>query len=459
VDGRRGRVVQRAGCCVIWLSLLAGCSTDPEDLVEDLGHPGRRESARQQLLLAKDRAVSPLLEALSNLDYGPARPELAEVLVGLLVRTGDKRITEDLSRRLASDPDPAVRARIARAAGLHRRNAFIEPLLQAGLADDNDDTVHQSLISLGILRPQLDPDQEQRLLVLAADLVGNPHKGVRTEARIIAEARVAELVEQGRARALQARMAEAESLFQAAVAIVPDNKYANYRLARLRYDGTDVAAGLTMLRSHGMLLDVPRAEVAPRLDGRLDEDMWASAAHATGFFSYVSEHSAAIPSSVETDIYLAWDDAALYIGFVGHDDDPQSLKAATLNKDRDVWYDDVVEIFMDADLDHQSYVHLGVNSIGTRADAWHAGGLANRDRTWDADLDIGFHVGEADWALELAIGFDGEHLPRPSPGTTWGFNFVRTYRGAEYSQWVRTFASGGHSPDDFGFLVFHQETP
>jgi len=30
---------------------------------------------------------------------------------------------------------------------------------------------------------------------------------------------------------------------------------------------------------------------------------------------------------------------------------------------------------------------------------------------------------------------------------------VRVFRGAEYSQWVRTY-DGGHRPDDFGLLIF-----
>ncbi|MEE2831255.1 MAG: HEAT repeat domain-containing protein, partial [Candidatus Latescibacterota bacterium] len=132
-----------------WCVVITSCATAPEDLVEDLGHPGRRESARQLLLLAKDRAVVPLLKALADIDYGPARPELAEVLVGLLVRTGDRRIAHDLSQRLGNDPDPTVRARIARAAGLHRRVEFLDPLLEAGLTDGDDEVVHQTLIALG----------------------------------------------------------------------------------------------------------------------------------------------------------------------------------------------------------------------------------------------------------------------------------------------------------------------
>ena len=50
--------------------------------------------------------------------------------------------------------------------------------------------------------------------------------------------------------------------------------------------------------------------------------------------------------------------------------------------------------------------------------------------------------------------FGQPQLPRPKPGTVWGFNFVRTFRGREYTQWVRTFGLDAHNPDDFGLLLF-----
>jgi hypothetical protein len=437
------------------LALLAGgCGTGPEDLVDDLAHPGRREAARQQLLIAKDRAVGPLLEALADTDNGDARPELADVLVSLHVRTADARIIDDLSERLSTDPDPRVLARIARAAGLHRRHDLIEPLLASGIVDGDDDVVHQSLVALGLMRERLTEAQEAHLVETSAQLVNRPHKGVRTEARILAEKHVAELVEQGRARAVQAEMAAAESLYQAAIDLVPDNKYANYRLARLRFDAGERAEGLQRLREHGMLLDVPRTARPPRIDGRVDPAEWQGAVHASGFYSYVSAHNATIPASVETDIYLAWDETALYIGFVGHDDEPGDIVAHTESDDEDLWYEDIVELFLDASLDHQTYVHMGINTRGALADAWHSTGLSEADEAWDLERDLAVHIGEAAWSLELALRYDAERLPQPSPGSVWGFNFVRTFRGSEYSQWVRTFASGGHSPDDFGFLVF-----
>ena len=70
-DGRGGELNRAIGTwgVAFWCVVITSCATDPEDLVEDLGHPGRRESARQLLLLAKDRAVVPLLKALADIDW------------------------------------------------------------------------------------------------------------------------------------------------------------------------------------------------------------------------------------------------------------------------------------------------------------------------------------------------------------------------------------------------------
>ena len=52
---------------------LTACGPSLDDLVERLEDPEERESARQELLLATDRAVAPLLAALEELEPGPRR--------------------------------------------------------------------------------------------------------------------------------------------------------------------------------------------------------------------------------------------------------------------------------------------------------------------------------------------------------------------------------------------------
>jgi hypothetical protein len=46
---------------------ISGCAQGPDDLIDDLsGTVEEREAATQELLLAKERAVEPLLQALAD---------------------------------------------------------------------------------------------------------------------------------------------------------------------------------------------------------------------------------------------------------------------------------------------------------------------------------------------------------------------------------------------------------
>ena len=126
-----------------------------------------------------------------------------------------------------------------------------------------------------------------------------------------------------------------------------------------------------------------------------------------------------------------------------------------------IWTDDIIELFLDADFDHKTYFHTGINSLGAVADEWITGDRRRmrsregwREVGWSAGARLATHVGADYWSVEYRLPFDDERFPRPRPGSVWGFNMVRVFRGSEYSQWVRTY-SGGHSPDDFGVLFFN----
>ena len=86
--------------------LCTGCGPSLEDSVEKLGGSSEeRVQARQELLLAKDRSVRPLLDALHDERFKEARPELVDVLVGLMMREGDKRIEQALLHRRLRGPE------------------------------------------------------------------------------------------------------------------------------------------------------------------------------------------------------------------------------------------------------------------------------------------------------------------------------------------------------------------
>ena len=169
---------------------------------------------------------------------------------------------------------------------------------------------------------------------------------------------------------------------------------------------------------------------------------------------------------MRTELYIGYTDAGIYVGFHCYDPHPDSLVAkvntvelAAEEADGDInesiWSDDIIELFIDANFDHRSYAHMGINSLGVVSDQWLPDGFNREtvDDDWNATAALATKVGEDFWSLEYRLDFDEQKFPRPQTGSRWGFNAVRVFRGEQYNQWVRTFGRG-HNSDNFGLLVF-----
>lgn len=456
-------------CLVTFLlAVAASCGPSPEDMARQLADPKLRGEARQELLLAKERAVEPLLAALEDPELISARTEIARIIAGLTLRVDDPRLIAALMHHLSEDPDPKIRADIARLLGLHARIESVPGLL-AALADTSGDVRHQAMTALGALNPKLAPEQKDDLGRRAHDLAGDPHAGVRLEAVIRIEDHVSSWLQQARQRTLKAQLAEAESLYAEALSYWPKSRQALYALGSFYHDTGQVERGLQTLREHGMLVDVARLPRAPEMDGRLSESEWSGTAEVDSFYQYTSLHKAALPSEVQSRLRVGYTDEAIYFGFHGHDDNPDSLVATfsdrnaadqylggRVTEQQTIWTDDIIELFVDASFDRQMYGHMGINSLGVVADEWIGDPQSGRwnDPAWQPRAEVAAHVGVDYWSLEYRLEFDGKYFPRPQPGTVWGFNVVRVFRGQEYSQWVRTFGGNAHTPDQFGLLVF-----
>jgi hypothetical protein len=396
----------------------------------------------------------------------------------MMMRVDDARLAPALAGCLRQDPDPLVRARVAQLAGLHMRRELADALLDAS-TDTAGVVRREAVLSLGALESRLSEAQRERLDGMLQSFLVDPESGVRREGLIRAERVVAQRMKDAERALLEGRVAGAESLYSRAAQEFPSSQRARYRLGRHHYDDGDALVGLGLLRQGRVLLDVPRLSTAPRIDGRLDDPAWQEAARADSFFSLSFEHEAALPAKVPTIMHVGYTDEAVYLAFRCHDDRPDSLVALYTQEMADaattirpgfpqpgasIWRDDVLELFIDPGFDRSDYSHLGINSLAVIVDDWinfsrreaRARGVNHGqtavDRAWDADDALAVEVGADHWTVEYRFGYD-EHHPRPSPGTVWGFNAVRVYRGQEYSQWIRTY-DGGHSPNQFGLLLF-----
>jgi hypothetical protein len=207
-----------------------------------------------------------------------------------------------------------------------------------------------------------------------------------------------------------------------------------------------------------------RTATPPTIDGRLDEPAWASAPAVP----LALADSGGRPRQATT-ARLLWDDDCLYVAFECADDDIWGL---TTERDRPIYEQEVVEVFVDDDCDDYSYVEIEVSPLNAVLDLFMLRRGDERRGLWDWDsrgLRTAVQVdgdptqrGTADraWTVEMAIPMadfmTAPSLP-PRPGDVGHLNLYRIDRGTagdEYSAWSPPGLLDYHTPQRFGRLLF-----
>jgi hypothetical protein len=84
------------------------------------------------------------------------------------------------------------------------------------------------------------------------------------------------------------------------------------------------------------------------LDGRLDESVWKTAPRATGFTQNDPQDGA--PPTEQTDVWVAYDDHALYVAAFCHDSDPSKIRKRLGRRDSQTdsdWFAVAVDPYFD----------------------------------------------------------------------------------------------------------------
>lgn len=156
------------------------------------------------------------------------------------------------------------------------------------------------------------------------------------------------------------------------------------------------------------------------IDGLLTEPMWRSAERVTGFLQRDPTEGA--QASESTVVYIAYDDAALYIGARLYDAHADSIVARLARRDQST-NSDQFTVFIDPYHDKRSGFFFGVNAAGTL----HDGTLFNDE--WDDNSWDGVWEGKASrdslgWTAELRIPYSQLRFVRRTE-YVWGINFRR----------------------------------
>ena len=161
---------------------------------------------------------------------------------------------------------------------------------------------------------------------------------------------------------------------------------------------------------------------AVTLDGRLDETFWSSVVPASDFVQVDPANGR--PATERTEVRIAFDANALYMGVTNYDSEPDRLIGFQRRRDQGLGSDDRFMWIIDTFLDGRTGYFFEMNPSGLIADALI--GINGENRQWDGIWNGKARRSEIGWTLEIEIPF--RTLNFNPNNDTWGINFQRTIK-------------------------------
>ncbi|MCX7983531.1 MAG: carbohydrate binding family 9 domain-containing protein [Bacteroidetes bacterium] len=166
-------------------------------------------------------------------------------------------------------------------------------------------------------------------------------------------------------------------------------------------------------------LQANRIHESIRIDGVLSEFVWRTPS-VTQFFQKNPEQG--VPCSELTELWVAYDDEALYVAAYLHDSQPDSIFARLTRRDDDD-DNDMFGVALDTYHDHRTGYFFAVTAAGTQID----GTLYNddwSDESWDAVWESACQLQPDGWSVEFRIPYSQVRFEEQSV-YTFGINAVR----------------------------------
>jgi hypothetical protein len=158
------------------------------------------------------------------------------------------------------------------------------------------------------------------------------------------------------------------------------------------------------------------------LDGRLDDEAWRSAAPITDFLQKQPDEGK--PPTERTEIRLAYDDGALYVGARMFAKDPSKIQAPVGRRDNIGQMEHLI-ISLDTYRDRRTAYSFAVTASGVRGDFYYpTDNEQNTDASFDPVWDARTTRDSLGWTAEMRIPFNQLRF-NAADVQTWGLNFDR----------------------------------
>lgn len=155
------------------------------------------------------------------------------------------------------------------------------------------------------------------------------------------------------------------------------------------------------------------------LDGKLTETVWLSSPIKEFTQRDPNEGN---PATEQTEVWIAYDEANIYIAARLHDTKPDSIDASLTRRDNYI-NSDWFAVYVDPYNDKKTGYFFGVNAGGSIVD----GILFNDswdDSSWDGIWFSKTNVDESGWSVEIQIPFSQVRF-NEAEQMKWGINFLR----------------------------------
>ena len=176
----------------------------------------------------------------------------------------------------------------------------------------------------------------------------------------------------------------------------------------------------------------------PKIDGRLDDAVWAKAVPVSGFTQ--KEPYFGQPASEDTKIRIVYSRTHLYVGARCFAKPEKIIKQ--LSRRDNAYASDAFAIFLDSRHDHRTGYKFACNALGVQQDSYRYED-SRKDISWDGFWRCETSIDNLGWIAEFEIPMSNLRFPDQEQHV-WGINFERWFRDGESTAWKPI------SPDDGG---------
>jgi hypothetical protein len=191
------------------------------------------------------------------------------------------------------------------------------------------------------------------------------------------------------------------------------------------------------------------------IDGRLDEPIWRTPSPASRFTQSVPRNGEA--PSQRTEVWVAYDAAALYVAVRAHDTAPDSIAQQLGRRDDDEIYSDRFYVGFDSYGDRRTAFLFGITPRGVLSD-FYVSNDTEIDPSWDGVWNAAARIDGGGWSAEYRIPLSQFRYDVRSTGVgstrAWGINFGRSIaRLGEEVFWAPVPADAPGVVSRFGVLT------